>query len=68
MLGLLLSEVLQELGVLLLGCLEAVTCIVAEFLDQLESLNGLCFDFAVVTLHYLKIAAKGVELRIQKTL
>ena len=67
-LGLLLSEVLQELGVLLLGCLEAVACIVAKFLDQLESLDGLCFDLAVVTLHYLKIAAESVELRIQETL
>ena len=67
-LGLLLSEVLKKLAVLLLGRLEAVACVITELLDQLKSLDGFCFDFAVVTLHYFKIAAESVELRIKKTL
>lgn len=66
MLCFLLAKILQELAVLLLGSLEAVTGIVAEFFDELEPLDGLGLDLTVVALHRFEIAAEGVELRIKE--
>ena len=66
MLSLLLSKILQKFSVLMLRSVEAVVGIVSELLDKLEPLDGLRFDLAVVALHRLEIAAKGVELRIKE--
>lgn len=48
MLYLLLTQVLQQLGILQLGKLQAVGGFISEFLTQLKALDGFGFDFTVV--------------------
>ena len=44
MLGLLFLQILKEFHVFLLGHLQAVRCIVSEFINYLKSLNGFSLD------------------------